>query len=152
MLNKNSTMTPKEIVSELNRFVIGQDDAKRAVAIALRKNILSSGERVVKASEQGKKAFTEFKVVRDFEITSLVEVKLHTGRTHQIRVHAQLSGHPVACDDKYGDRAFNRIMHDKGLRRMFLHAKKLEFVSPSGAKISIEAPLDDELSQILEKL
>jgi len=122
------------------------------VAIALRKNVLRSGERVVKVSDQGKKALTEFKVVRDFEIASLVEVKLHTGRTHQIRVHARISGHPIAGDDKYGERAFNRIMRDKGLRRMFLHAEKLEFVSPSGNKISIEAPLDEELLSILKQL
>ena len=119
------------------------------VNIALRKNTLSSGERIVRASEQGKAAFTEFEVIKDFEIASLVEIKLHTGRTHQIRVHAQISGHPIAGDDKYGDRAFNRVMRDKGLRRMFLHAAKLKFISPAGKKISIEAPLDDELKKFI---
>jgi len=122
------------------------------VNIALRKNVLRSGERIVKASEQGKAAFTEFKVIQNFAISSLVAVKLYTGRTHQIRVHAQLSGHPIAGDDKYGDRAFNRIMWKRGLRRMFLHARKIKFVLPSGKKISIEAPLGEELEQILKQL
>ncbi|MGD9153059.1 MAG: RluA family pseudouridine synthase [Gammaproteobacteria bacterium] len=122
------------------------------VDIALRKNVLSSGERVIRASDQGKAAFTEFKVVKDFSVASLVEVKLHTGRTHQIRVHAQISGHPIAGDDKYGDRAFNRIMRDKGLRRMFLHAEKIAFTSTSGKRISITAPLDNELSDVLKQL
>ncbi|MGD9108331.1 MAG: RluA family pseudouridine synthase [Gammaproteobacteria bacterium] len=122
------------------------------VDIALRKNVLSSGEHVVKASDQGKAAFTEFTVVKDLNIASLVEVKLHTGRTHQIRVHAQVSGHPIAGDDKYGDRAFNRIMRGKGLRRMFLHAKKIAFTVPSGRKIAVEASLDNELLDVLKRL
>lgn len=122
------------------------------VNIALRKNLLSSGERVVKVAEGGKSAFTEFEVVKNFKIASLVEAKLHTGRTHQIRVHAQISGHPIAGDDKYGDRDFNRIMQNKGLRRMFLHAKKIVFTSPSGKKISITAPLDDELLKVLSNI
>ena len=122
------------------------------VNIALRKNVLRSGERIVKASEEGKAAFTEFTVMQNFAISSLVTVRLYTGRTHQIRAHAQLSGHPVAGDDKYGDRAFNRIMQKKGLRRMFLHARKIKFMLASGKKISIEAPLDDELEQFLKQL
>lgn len=122
------------------------------VDIALRKNVLNSGERIVKASDQGKAAFTKFAVVKNFKIASLVEVKLYTGRTHQIRVHAQISGHPIAGDDKYGDRAFNRIMRNKGLHRMFLHAEKIAFTIPDGKKISITAPLDNELSDVLTRL
>jgi 23S rRNA pseudouridine955/2504/2580 synthase len=81
-----------------------------------------------------------------------MEVTLRTGRTHQIRVHAALSGHPVAGDDKYGDAAFNEELRLLGLKRMFLHAHSLSFSWPQGMDFSISAPLPAQLAAVLDQL
>jgi 23S rRNA pseudouridine955/2504/2580 synthase len=66
---------------------------------------------------------------------SYCEVRIETGRTHQIRVHAQHIGHPVAGDDKYGDADANKRLREKaGLKRMFLHASTLEFALDGGTR------------------
>jgi len=83
---------------------------------------------------------------------TLMEVTLHTGRTHQIRVHAAHAGHPVAGDDKYGDPAFNELLHGLGLRRMFLHAHSLSFSWPRGGEFSTNTPLPAELSGLIDVL
>jgi 23S rRNA pseudouridine955/2504/2580 synthase len=78
---------------------------------------------------------------------------LHTGRTHQIRVHAAYRQHPIAGDDRYGDPDFNKKMRQLGLKRMFLHAERIEFVLPSSKDhIRISAPLDAELEDCLAAL
>lgn len=86
-----------------------------------------------------------------------MSVKLDTGRTHQIRVHAQHIGHPIAGDDKYGDDEFNRQLKGIGLKRLFLHAFSLKFHLPNpetekDEAIYVEAPLDDTLVHVLDKL
>jgi 23S rRNA pseudouridine955/2504/2580 synthase len=82
-----------------------------------------------------------------------MEVSLLTGRTHQIRVHAAHAGHPVAGDGKYGDKSFNAQMRALGLRRLFLHARRLHFTHPaSGEDVYVDAPLDSDLQQLLDKL
>lgn len=83
---------------------------------------------------------------------TLVEVALHTGRTHQIRVHAAHAGHPVAGDEKYGDEAFNTAMRERGLERMFLHSHRVSFEWPQGGTFSVSAPLPAELREVLEHL
>ncbi len=122
------------------------------VPFALEKNTVSSGERVVRADEGGKASETRFRIVRVFREASLLEAQPVTGRTHQIRVHAQVSGHPVAGDEKYGDREFNRHLRDFGLRRLFLHASSLSFSLPDGRRLDISAPLDQVLLDVLERL
>jgi 23S rRNA pseudouridine955/2504/2580 synthase len=78
---------------------------------------------------------------------------LKTGRTHQIRVHAAHIGHPLAGDEKYGDPEFNLSMKQLGLRRLLLHAHYLEFADTSeGEKITVSAPLDDELKAVIDRL
>lgn len=126
---------------------------ERVIDVPLSKNTLRSGERVVRPSEHGKEAISIFRPIAVTKTASLVEVQIKTGRTHQIRVHAAYAGHPVAGDDKYGDRAFNRRLATMGLQRMFLHARGLAFTLEEPHKdIVINAPLDDELEAILEKL
>jgi 23S rRNA pseudouridine955/2504/2580 synthase len=81
-----------------------------------------------------------------------MEVALYTGRTHQIRVHAQYRQHAIAGDEKYGDREFNKQMRQQGLKRLFLHAKQIEFVLEStGERIAVTAPLDEDLVEFLRK-
>ncbi len=126
---------------------------RRTVDVPLRKNLLAGGERIVRVDAQGKQAVSVFTPVSRYRDATLVEVELLTGRTHQIRVHAAHSGHPLAGDEKYGDRAFNRAMRELGLRRMFLHAHMLEFVDPaSGQAVNVSAPLDDALRAVLDRL
>ena len=82
-----------------------------------------------------------------------MDVALHTGRTHQIRVHAAFAGHPVAGDEKYGDREFNARLRALGLRRMFLHASSIAFRWPdTGAAFRAESPLPAELAALLARL
>lgn len=123
------------------------------VEAPLQKNHLSSGERIVKVNQEGKASLTIFKPVKVFKHAMLVEAALYTGRTHQIRVHAQYRGHPIAGDEKYGNREFNKQMRDLGLKRLFLHAHFLEFTLPStGELISIRVPLDPDLEACLDNL
>lgn len=123
------------------------------VEVALQKNYLSNGERIVRANAEGKASLTIFKPLEVFAHATLVEATLHTGRTHQIRVHAQYRGHPIAGDEKYGEREFSKQMRVHGLKRLFLHAKRLEFMLPSlGELIQVSAPLEDELAECLKKL
>jgi 23S rRNA pseudouridine955/2504/2580 synthase len=104
-------------------------------------------------SEHGKAAISVFKPIAITKTASLLEVQIKTGRTHQIRVHAAYTGHPVAGDEKYGDRSFNRQLASMGLNRMFLHARGLAFSMEEPHKdIVINAPLDAELDEILKKL
>lgn len=125
---------------------------QRRINAPLRKNTLKSGERIVTVSDDGKPSLSIFTPETIYKDCSLMQVKLITGRTHQVRVHAQYSGHPIAGDDKYGDATFNRQMGEKGLKRLFLHARELRFTLPDYATIHVEAPLDDNLQVTLDTL
>ena len=125
----------------------------RHVEAALEATRPQSGERRVEVDEEGKESASDFTPREKFSDTALVEVRLLTGRMHQARVHAAHIGHPIAGDDKYGDRDFNQRMKRQGLTRLFLHAARLEFRHPlGGRKMRIEAPLPVELERVLEKL
>jgi 23S rRNA pseudouridine955/2504/2580 synthase len=120
----------------------------------LRTDLRVGGERTVKVDQHGKNALTEFKLIEHYGArASLLEAIIHTGRTHQIRVHAAYCGHPVAGDAKYGDEAFNQALAGFGLTRMFLHAHSLSFVWPdSGSEQSFSAPLPPALRAVLDQL
>lgn len=119
----------------------------------LQKNTLSSGERMVRVSREGKASVTEFEVVERYADCSLVHATLLTGRTHQIRVHCQHAGHPIAGDPKYGDDPFNRSIRGKGLKRMFLHAWRLDFSHPADERaMRVEAPPEPALAAVLQRL
>lgn len=123
------------------------------VKVPLHKFQLRSGERMVEVSGTGKEATTRFLAKRRFSDSTLVDIELLTGRTHQARVHAAYAGHPIAGDVKYGERGFNRLMRERGLTRLFLHASRIRFKHPgSGRKLTISAPLPAELAQVLETL
>ena len=125
----------------------------KVVNAPLRKNDLQSGERVVRVSSDGKPSETRFRIARQFAEATLVECSPITGRTHQIRVHTQHAGHPIACDYKYGEAAFDDKMRSQGLKRLFLHAWKLSFIHPAdGREMQVEAPLAPELDDFLNKL
>lgn len=99
----------------------------------------------------GRTAFTEYRVIETRPQFSFLEVKIRTGRTHQIRVHLSSVGHPVVGDRVYGAPA--ALTDLPALHRFFLHAHKLSFTSPSsGELISIESPLPPELSTFLDSI
>lgn len=127
---------------------------RKRIEAPLRTDTRVGGERTVKVDASGKEAASEFSVVQFFgNLATLLEVRLLTGRTHQIRVHAAYAGHPVAGDDKYGDRDFNRQMQGFGLKRMFLHAHSISFEDPDGrGLVSVSAPLSQELHAVIDAL
>lgn len=136
-------------------LVVGEWAAKiKNVTEPLRKNTLQSGERVVRVDEeQGKASHTRFRVLERFDGCTLVQASPVTGRTHQIRVHTQCKGHPIACDDKYGDQVFDSRMREMGLSRLFLHAHDLRFLHPKHeTTMHVEAPLDRALNNALKTL
>ncbi|MFP1791588.1 23S rRNA pseudouridine(955/2504/2580) synthase RluC [Lonsdalea quercina] len=125
----------------------------KAVKAPLLKNILQSGERIVRVNSEGKPSETRFKVEERFEHATLVKASPVTGRTHQIRVHTLHAGHPIAFDDRYGDRDFDAQLAGTGLKRLFLHAQALKFEHPNtGETLRVEAPLDNELRRCLQLL
>jgi len=120
---------------------------------ALQKNRQLSGERMVQANDEGQAASSLFTPRQVHPDCSLLDVRIDTGRMHQIRVHAAYLNHPIAGDDKYGDDDFNHRMRKYGLKRMFLHARVIEFTLPdSGKHIQLEAPLEAELVKVLNRL
>lgn len=111
------------------------------------------------AEGNGRQAISQYKVLKEFRVdpkhlVSLVEVRIHTGRTHQIRVHMSSIGHPVIGDVTYGNSAMNRMFIKKfGLRRQFLHAQLVEFKTPVNDKqVSIVAELPIELKNLETRL
>jgi 23S rRNA pseudouridine955/2504/2580 synthase len=112
------------------------------------------GEARVRVDPEGKQALSSFRLLDRFGKTaSLLEVTIATGRTHQIRAHAVHAGHPVAGDERYGDKDFNEYMRSFGLERMFLHAHSLSFEWPeTGEDFNASAPLPGELKSVLTAL
>jgi 23S rRNA pseudouridine955/2504/2580 synthase len=136
-------------------------DAKRTVDLPLTKFLTGDGERRVRverpSSSEGQQARTVFykrKVWAGADPpVSLLEAELHTGRTHQIRVHLTHLGFPLAGDDKYGDFAWNKALAKQGLKRMFLHAWQLRFAHPvDGRPLAFEAPLPKDLAAYVVRL
>ncbi|MEO7324979.1 MAG: RluA family pseudouridine synthase [Dokdonella sp.] len=125
--------------------------SRLTVDAPLRKSVLHGGERMVRVDPEGKESRSHFIELERYPDASLIEVALETGRTHQIRVHAQHIGHPLAGDEKYGEREFNRRMRDKGLKRLFLHAAHFEF-SLGDRSYSFNAPLAPELAAVVDTL
>jgi 23S rRNA pseudouridine955/2504/2580 synthase len=154
LLNLQQQMGSDDIDKRYLTLLKGRlDQVDFLVEQPLEKNSPASGERLVMVSPSGKYAKTQFIQRQTYEDAQLTEVKLYTGRTHQIRVHAQWLGHPVAGDDKYGDRGFNKQLKSAGLKRLFLHAWRLIIKHPDTHEtLELEAPLPTELQQILDNL
>ncbi|HFE38264.1 MAG TPA: hypothetical protein ENK06_07605 [Gammaproteobacteria bacterium] len=129
-------------------------DKEIKVEAGLRKFVTKSGERMVCVdNREGKAATTFFYPKQGFTDMTLVDVRLITGRTHQIRVHSQHLRHPIAGDEKYGDPDFNAKIKKLGLKRLFLHARSLRFEHPqTGEIMNPVAAMDEQLKKILSKL
>lgn len=127
--------------------------AEHRVTAPLLKTTLPNGERIVRVSSEGKEALTTFKVLEHFGNTTLVAAYPKTGRTHQIRVHAQYLGHPLAGDEKYGKDELNAALRPLGVTRLFLHAQRLS-VQTSGmtSKLVLQCELPADLERVLGNL
>lgn len=125
----------------------------KVVQAPLLKNVLKSGERIVRINQEGKPSETRFKVEERFGFATLVRASPITGRTHQIRVHTQYTGHPIALDNRYGDELFDRELAKTHLNRLFLHAANVQFTHPkTGETMQLHAPLDNVLQKCLSIL
>jgi 23S rRNA pseudouridine955/2504/2580 synthase len=126
---------------------------RQSVKFSLTKYLTADGERRVAVDEQGQDSHTVFYLIEKLQKYSLLEAELKTGRTHQIRVHLAHLGFPIAGDDKYGDFALNKLLARQGLKRMFLHAHRVEFPHPiSGLPIEITAPMAPDLAAFVTRL
>ncbi|KAB2968329.1 MAG: RluA family pseudouridine synthase [Thermoanaerobaculia bacterium] len=136
--------------------------SKKVIDLPLHKYLQADGERRVRVTTaddpDGMRSVTLVKVraavparaLQGLPAMSLLEVTIKTGRTHQIRVHLASQGHPIVGDDKYGDFELNKRLPKQGLRRMFLHAWRLQFSHPaSGERITLHAELPPELADFV---
>lgn len=127
----------------------------RTLAFPLHRHEAPDGDRRVSVQAGGQEAVTRVSGLLRFELPqlgefSLVEARLETGRTHQIRVHLAHAGCPIVGDPKYGRFELNREMARRGFRRMYLHAHSIRFRHPdTGRPMLIEAPMPDEFSALL---
>ena len=119
---------------------------KRELGESLHKYINAKGERRVSVHSGGQLAVTKVKPLQANDNVSLLEIRLMTGRTHQIRVHLAHAGHPVLGDDKYGDFELNRALARQGVKRLFLHARRIAFKHPAeGKRLALESPLPKDM-------
>lgn len=134
-------------------------DRLKVIDAPLHKYLQADGERRVRVTTaddpDGMRSITLVRVrtrlaarsAEGLPAMTLLEVTIKTGRTHQIRVHLASQGHPIVGDDKYGDFDLNRRAQKRALRRMFLHAWRLQFSHPaSGERIELHAELPPELA------
>lgn len=145
-------------------LVVGHWNDSRTLRSELSKNKLQGGERVVQEASldaepasngaKAKASQTHFRPLEHYAGSSLLEAKIDTGRTHQIRVQSAGAGHPVLGDEKYGDAAANaRFAKKYGLKRMFLHAHRVAFTCPVRNEVmEFSAPVPEALRSVLEQL
>lgn len=135
---------------------------KKVIDLPLHKYLQADGERRVRVTTaddpDGMRSITLVKVrstaaarpEQGLPTMSLLEVTIKTGRTHQIRVHLASQGHAIVGDDKYGDFDLNKRLQKQGMKRMFLHAWRLQFNHPaSGERVQLIAELPPELADFV---
>ncbi|TMI65954.1 MAG: RNA pseudouridine synthase [Bacteroidetes bacterium] len=146
-------------------IVIGSpQNKKETINASIMEHPVKKGTMVI--NRKGKEAITDYEVLEDFGIYSLLQFQIHTGRTHQIRIHMKDLGHPIACDEVYGDgktillssfkKKFNlakNVEEEKPiLGRLGLHSQKLSFTDIDGKKHELEAELPKDFRALLQQL
>jgi 23S rRNA pseudouridine1911/1915/1917 synthase len=137
----------REIVREYLALVLGRPPARTGTIDAPIGRDRRVRTRISTETDEPRAARTHFELAEAFADATLLRVRLETGRTHQIRVHLQAIGHPVAGDPEYGGAgAF-------GLERQFLHAARLAFPHPvTGEPVDVSSPLPEDLAAVLASL
>ena len=148
-----------------NGIVCGSPQTKKGTVTApIMEHPVKKGTMVI--NQKGKEAITDYEVLEDFGIYSLLQFRIYTGRTHQIRLHMKDTGHPIACDELYGDgkpillssfkKKFNlskNVEEEKPiLGRMGLHSFKLSFADLDGKKIELETELPKDFRALMQQL
>ena len=124
----------------------------RELRQSLHKFVTAAGERRVSVHQDGRDALTQVRPLAASDAYSLLELRLLTGRTHQIRVHLAHAGHPILGDDKYGDFELNRVLAKAGVKRLFLHARRLVLRHPrSGERLRLEASLPADMQKFVKQ-
>lgn len=155
MLNGLQTLLRNRTVSKTYTALLCGNIHQQSMTVKapLEKRTLDSGEHRVRVHPEGKKSETGFKKIASYKNATLVLASPKTGRTHQIRVHAKHLGHPIAGDERYSTPSQYKNYKDRGLKRLFLHATRLEFIHPlTDEPMRFEADLDDELKLFLKTL
>jgi len=134
------------------------------INLPIAENMVTRGTMII--NRRGKESITDYEVLESFGSYSWMQFRIHTGRTHQIRVHMKDMGHPIVCDELYGDGkplmlsslkskfklSKNELEERPLLNRLALHAFKLSFINLSGEKITLEADLHKDLKASLQQL
>jgi 23S rRNA pseudouridine955/2504/2580 synthase/23S rRNA pseudouridine1911/1915/1917 synthase len=147
-------------------LVIGSPGEKKgSINLPLAENMVQRGVMIV--NRRGKESLTDYEVMEDFGIYSWMQFQIHTGRTHQIRVHMKEIGHPIVCDELYGDgkpvllsslkkkkfKLGKDVLEEKPLMaRLALHAFQLNFATIQGEKKELTAELPKDLRATLQQL
>lgn len=154
---------------DVNKFYAGLVNGivvppEARIESAIAEHPAANGKMIV--SKKGKLAITDYKVAEQWPLYALMQFQIHTGRTHQIRVHMQSIGHPIVCDELYGDgkpfflssikrkyRVSDKDEQERPLlSRLALHAYKLEFAKEDGTIVSAEAPLPKDIAACVNQL
>lgn len=139
-------------------------DKKGTIDAAISEHPVKKGLMTV--YRKGKEAITDYEVLEDFRIFSWVQFQIHTGRTHQVRVHAKHIGHPIVCDQLYGDGkpillstlkhkfklSKDELEERPLLNRLGLHALSLQFANTNGEMTTLQAPFPKDLKAVLQQL
>ncbi|MFI4819071.1 MAG: RluA family pseudouridine synthase [Enterobacterales bacterium] len=151
LCNLHNQLRYKKIKKEYLTLVKGYwNNNLKVISQPLLKKKNLKNKHIVKVNILGKKSKTFFNVKERFEIATLLKVIPLTGRTHQIRVHSFFAGHPIAFDNRYGDRNFDKKLKFCGLNSLFLHASSIIFYHPINNKIiKIKAKLNLKMKKCI---
>jgi 23S rRNA pseudouridine955/2504/2580 synthase len=159
LVNMHDMMRHNRIEKKYTMMVEGEwTESKKTVELMLKKTFTQGGERRVNVTEdedddsQNQMSKTIFYLKKSLGPYTLLEAKLITGRTHQLRVQLAHLGFPILGDDKYGDFSLNKALQKKGLKRMFLHAFSMKMKHPlTEEPLELKAPLPLELDAFLSQ-
>ena len=145
-----SQFSNRQITKKYIALVHGKlKDRKGIITKTISKSKKRGGSQTTTPIGKRREAITRYKVLKEFENYTSLEVTPETGRTHQIRVHLASIGHPIAGDEKY---KFKRQSIPEGLKRLFLHASYLKFSLPNGEVKEFHSNLPKDLEKILKNL
>ena len=146
-------------------LVIGSPaNQKGSIDLPIAENMVTRGTMII--NRRGKQSLTDYEVLQNFGSYAWMQFRIHTGRTHQIRVHMKDMGQPIVCDELYGDGkplllsslkskfklSKSELEERPILNRLALHAFRLSFTKPNGEKLELQADLHKDLKATLQQL
>jgi 23S rRNA pseudouridine955/2504/2580 synthase len=150
--NKNLALRDKDLKKTYIAILKGNFKKELLIDSNINTTKSSIDHKVNLNSQEGKYASSLFRPIKKLNKSSLVEIDIFSGRTHQIRVQAESLKHNVANDIKYGDVEFNKFISKSGIKSMALHAKSIKFIDEDSNLIQVEAPLEDSFTDLIDYL